>query len=65
MAGAIGVALGGPNFYNGVLSDKPVIGDARREDYLTASDEAMTLVKISSLVAVVLAAAAIVARGMV
>ena len=64
MAGAIGVTLGGPNWYNGLLSDKPMIGDPRSEDYLSASDEAMTVVKVSAVIAVVLAAAAVAARGM-
>ena len=64
MSGAIGVMLGGPNLYNGVLSDKPVIGDSRREDYLPASDEAMTLVKVSAVIAAALAAAGVAARGL-
>lgn len=64
MAGALGVTLGGPNWYNGVLSDKPVIGDPCREEYLPASDEAMTLVRVSAVIAVALAAAAVAARGM-
>ncbi|MCK9420472.1 MAG: adenosylcobinamide-phosphate synthase CbiB [Nitrospirae bacterium] len=64
MAGALGVTLGGPNWYNGVLSDKPVIGDPGREDYLLASDEAMTLVKVSAIIAAALAGATIAARGM-
>ncbi|MHB8844985.1 MAG: adenosylcobinamide-phosphate synthase CbiB [Nitrospirota bacterium] len=64
MAGAIGVTLGGPNFYNGLLSEKPVIGDSHREDYLPASDEAMTVVKVSAVIAAALATAAVAARGM-
>ncbi len=64
MAGAIGVTLGGPNYYNGLLSEKPVIGDSHREDYLPASDEAMALVKVSAVIAAALAGAAVAARGM-
>ncbi len=64
MAGAIGVTLGGPNVYSGVLINKPVIGDPCREDYLPASDEAMALVKVSAIIAAALAGAAIAARGM-
>ena len=64
MAGAIGVTLGGPNFYNGLLSEKPVIGDLRSDDYLSASDEAMTVVKVSAVIAAVLATAAVAARGL-
>jgi adenosylcobinamide-phosphate synthase len=64
MAGAIGVTLGGPSRYNGVLSDKPIIGDPCREDYLLASDEAMALVKVSAVIAAAMAGAAVAARGM-
>jgi adenosylcobinamide-phosphate synthase len=64
MAGAIGVTLGGPNYYDGLLSEKPVIGDPHREDYLPASDEAMTVVKVSAVIAAALATAAVAARGM-
>lgn len=63
MAGALGVTLGGSNRYNGVLSDKPVIGDPCREDYLPASGEAMVLVRISAVIAASLAAAAVVVQG--
>lgn len=64
MAGAIGVALGGPSTYGGVLSDKPVIGDPWREDYLQASEEAMRLVMVSAVIAAAAAFTAIATRGM-
>ena len=64
MAGALGIRLGGPSTYGGVLSDKPVIGDEETDDYLSASYDAMTLVKISSVVAAILAISTSAVRGL-
>ncbi len=55
MAGALGVRLGGPSTYGGVLSDKPFIGDEETDDYGTAAREAMALVKASSVLAAAMA----------
>lgn len=51
MAGALGVTLGGPSTYGGVLSNKSFLGDELTEDYLSASYRAITLVKISCVLA--------------
>ncbi len=51
MAGALGVMLGGPSTYGGVLSDKPFIGEEEKDDYGTAALEAVDLVKASSVLA--------------
>ncbi len=44
MAGCLGVRLGGPSFYGGVLVQKPFIGDALSEDYRSASEKAIAIV---------------------
>ncbi len=59
MAGALGVQLGGPSMYGGMLVEKPFIGEEKSgvrsqesgvEDlYLNASENAVFLVKITSL----------------
>ena len=64
MAGALGIRLGGPSTYGGVLSDKPGIGDEETDDYLSASYDAMTLVKFSSVVAAILAISTSAVRGL-
>ncbi|OGW47667.1 MAG: cobalamin biosynthesis protein CobD [Nitrospirae bacterium GWC2_57_9] len=55
MAGALAMKLGGPSTYGGVLSSKAFIGDGERKDPLSASYEAMTIVKVSCVLAMILA----------
>lgn len=50
MAGALGVALGGPSAYGGVKSDKPVIGTAARALDSERVNEAVRLMWTSSAV---------------
>jgi adenosylcobinamide-phosphate synthase len=64
MAGALDTKLGGPSTYGGVLSNKPFLGDGEREDLLSASHEAMTIVKVSCGAAAVLAVSAAALRGL-
>lgn len=64
MAGALAIKLGGPSTYGGVLSNKPFIGEGERNDLLSASREAMTIVKVSSAAAMVLAVSAAAWRGL-
>lgn len=56
MAGALGVRLGGPSTYGGIIIEKPGIGDSLTEDYMTASQHAVTMVSATSLLAVITAA---------
>ncbi len=65
MAGALGVRLGGPSTYGGILVEKPYIGDEKsgvagqgpgvNEMYLHASGKAISLVKITSVLGLGLA----------
>ena len=55
MAGALGVRLGGPSTYGGVLVQKPFIGDAVSEDYRTASEQAVAIVVLAAVIAVLAA----------
>ena len=56
MAGALGVRLGGPSTYEGIIVEKPYIGDSMSEDYLAASERAVAMVSLTSLLAVSAAA---------
>jgi adenosylcobinamide-phosphate synthase len=55
MAGALGLRLGGPSSYGGVLVEKPHIGDEQGADYLRSADAAVGLVATAASLAVVLA----------
>lgn len=57
MAGGLGIRLGGPSTYGGILVDKPYIGEADKEDYESASEDAMMTVKVASVLGTGLAAA--------
>jgi adenosylcobinamide-phosphate synthase len=59
VAGAIGVRLGGLNFYRGVASRKPFLGDGGRMPDLAAYAQARRLLYGSSLLMVALAAGAL------
>jgi adenosylcobinamide-phosphate synthase len=58
MAGALGVRLGGPSTYGGVLNEKPFIGTDEGSSYLTAADRTMGITIVASLLS--LGAAALV-----
>lgn len=52
MAGALGIRLGGPSFYAGMLVEKPYIGEEKsgvKETYSNASGNALSIVKLTSL----------------
>ena len=55
MAGALGVRLGGPSVYGGVVVKKPFIGDGVAEDYLRSADCAVALAACAASLMVVLA----------
>jgi adenosylcobinamide-phosphate synthase len=50
IAGALGVRLGGPSTYNGIEIQKPYIGAEETENYLSASEKATDIIKVSSLI---------------
>ncbi|MBI5098411.1 MAG: cobalamin biosynthesis protein CobD [Nitrospirae bacterium] len=57
MAGALGIRLGGPSMYGGILVEKPYIGEERSEVkeqmydhmYLNATEDAISIIKLTSL----------------
>lgn len=63
MAGALGIRLGGPSTYGGVLVEKPFIGEAGKEDYLSAAEGAIPIVQVASVVGAGIAAAVLSMRS--
>jgi len=65
MAGALGVRLGGPSFYGGIIIEKPYIGEEvgangrspvqSPDELLDASEKAVSIVKITSILGLVCA----------
>jgi adenosylcobinamide-phosphate synthase len=49
MAGGLGVMLGGPSTYGGILVEKPYIGDEINTDYLAAAEQTLDIILIASL----------------
>ncbi|HTR44356.1 MAG TPA: adenosylcobinamide-phosphate synthase CbiB [Thermodesulfovibrionales bacterium] len=66
MAGALGIRMGGPSTYGGMVVEKPYIGDARTadstEDYLAASGRALAIARVTSALGVLCAAVMLSAR---
>lgn len=62
MAGALGVRLGGPARYGGVLVEKPYIGNPLHDDYLLACGQARSIVVIASLLGLLLSLAVLFLR---
>ncbi len=56
MAGGLGIRMGGPSTYGGVLVEKPYIGEAVRDDYLSASEDAIMVLRTASVLCVGIAA---------
>ncbi|HEX8948769.1 MAG TPA: adenosylcobinamide-phosphate synthase CbiB [Dissulfurispiraceae bacterium] len=63
MSGALGIRMGGPSTYGGVLVEKPHIGEQKMENQMAAAESAITIVKVTSLLGIGLAAAILAARG--
>lgn len=57
IAGVLKVRLGGPSIYGGVLVEKPYIGTEETNDYLTASEKAVAVIRVASIAGACLAAA--------
>jgi adenosylcobinamide-phosphate synthase len=64
MAGALGLRLGGPSTYCGIVAEKPYIGDERGRNSLEASERAVTLVSLASVLSVITAAILLRVRDM-
>ncbi len=56
MAGGLGIRMGGPSRYGGILVEKPYIGETEKEDYLSASEDAIMIVQAASAMGVGIAA---------
>jgi len=52
MAGALGVKFGGPSTYGGIVVDKPYIGIYTAGDHLIASEKAINVVVLSSMLSI-------------
>ena len=63
MAGALGIRMGGPSTYGGMLVEKPYIGKNEREDYLAASEDAMRIAYVTSVFGVGIAAIVLASRS--
>jgi adenosylcobinamide-phosphate synthase len=50
MAGGLGILLGGPSTYGGMLVKKPSIGEELNNDYLAAADKTLTIVLLASFI---------------
>ncbi len=63
MAGALGVMLGGPSSYGGIVHEKPYIGQEKTENYLIASEKTVGIIRLSSVIAAAIAAMVLYLRG--
>jgi adenosylcobinamide-phosphate synthase len=63
MAGALGIKMGGPSAYRGIVIEKPYIGNARTEDYSRASGQAIAIVKASSILGIAAGIAVLFLKG--
>ena len=63
MAGALGIRMGGPSAYGGIVIEKPYIGNVRTEDYTRASEQAIAIVKASSILGIATAIAVLFLKG--
>lgn len=64
MAGGLGVLLGGPSTYGGILIEKPSIGEEINGDYLVAAQLALAIVMIASFLGLLVSVLMVLIRGM-
>lgn len=55
IAGGLGIRLGGPSTYGGILVDKPYIGEQQNENFPVAADRALAIVMLAGLIGVLMA----------
>jgi adenosylcobinamide-phosphate synthase len=65
MAGGLGVMLGGPSTYGGMLVEKPSIGDEENTDYLEAAECTIKIVLLASFLGLGLAVVITLLRGLI
>ena len=63
MAGALGIRMGGPSIYSGIVVEKPYIGENRTEDFVAASENTISIVIIASVLTMTLAATILFVRS--
>lgn len=54
VAGALGIQLGGPSYYDGVLVEKPVIGDAKKNIEISDISKSHKIMFAASLLALII-----------
>lgn len=54
VAGALGIQLGGENFYFGIPQEKPLIGEPKKSIHLKEVKESLHLMIVASLIAVII-----------
>jgi len=65
IAGGLGVMLGGPSTYGGILVSKPNIGEEPTADYLSAAEDALKIILISSLLGLALSISIMLVKGLI
>lgn len=63
MAGAVGIRMGGPSSYGGIIVEKPFLGSDMQTDYKAAAEQALSIAEIASLFALVTAILYLQVRG--
>jgi adenosylcobinamide-phosphate synthase len=65
MAGGLGVMLGGPSTYGGILVEKPHIGEEVNTDYLVAAERTLVIILIASFLGLAISLAMTFIRGLI
>ena len=64
MAGGLGVKLGGPSTYGGILVEKPYIGEEVNTDYLAATERTLVITLIASFLGLAVSVAMTLIRSL-